>query len=499
MSISRILYIIVILTILIEHATAQSIFTESGYTSLTIRLSGKFPKKFPLGNPGINNVLSKKPAEVKQINDSTYLLSDYTFGPMTVFTSLNNQNLMTILLPNHADLLEIHYIDSTNYKIDYQGYFKEMFDKSNQLSELISKSYEYRSPTKSKEEAQAIFKTANSYRDARLDGMRRLTDEISQNVNVDMVNKYYTNSYTDFLKTIYLTDNYNNAIQNYYQALGLDSIIQPLVIPTRDLSYYEGIITPIHADTSSLTHTGYHMILSSIIKDSLLDLPSIVEEGPNAYHSKLKMQFGQIFKQDHNLFYDMAIAIAYMEQIRNGNLLSYKNQHELIQYFKNAHISNYILYQNDFYKLKFDKKVNGKYHLPFDPTKDLVMEDILIKYKGKVIVVDFWATWCGPCIAAFEEIKDLKVQYSAQNDVVFIYITDETSDFKLWNDYVQNLSGEHYYLYNNQSAALYNKYGIKYIPSYLIFNKKGELSNANVGGYMGNEKTKSWINKALTE
>src|SRR5690349_18474220 len=45
-------------------------------------------------------------------------------------------------------------------------------------------------------------------------------------------------------------------------------------------------------------------------------------------------------------------------------------------------------------------------------------------YKGKVLVLDFWATWCAPCIANFPHFNKLADAYQS-NDVVFAIISDE--------------------------------------------------------------------------
>jgi len=42
------------------------------------------------------------------------------------------------------------------------------------------------------------------------------------------------------------------------------------------------------------------------------------------------------------------------------------------------------------------------------------MDAIISQYKGKVVVVDFWATWCGPCMQAMKEIEPLTIQFSTQ-------------------------------------------------------------------------------------
>ncbi|MEI9957645.1 MAG: TlpA disulfide reductase family protein [Ferruginibacter sp.] len=40
--------------------------------------------------------------------------------------------------------------------------------------------------------------------------------------------------------------------------------------------------------------------------------------------------------------------------------------------------------------------------------------------KGKVVIVDFWATWCGPCIASMPAMKTAQEKYKQRDDVVFV-------------------------------------------------------------------------------
>jgi thiol-disulfide isomerase/thioredoxin len=136
--------------------------------------------------------------------------------------------------------------------------------------------------------------------------------------------------------------------------------------------------------------------------------------------------------------------------------------------------------------------------LIYDQSKESVLQDILGRYKGKVVVVDVWATWCGPCIEASGKIKSVKEKFS-EDDVVFVYLTDEGSDQHRWKELADFIGGEHYYLYRNQYKNINKQFSIETIPSYLIFGKDGQLVEKYLGGYMGNEKLTEWLNAVLAK
>lgn len=126
---------------------------------------------------------------------------------------------------------------------------------------------------------------------------------------------------------------------------------------------------------------------------------------------------------------------------------------------------------------------------------DKIVNTILEKYSGKVVLVDIWATWCGPCKAAHKSMLPLKDEMKNQ-DVVFLYLTGPTSPMNKWSEMIPEISGEHYYLTNDQYSSLFDKYESNGVPTYLIFDKKGNLSYKSIG-FPGNETMKSQLQKFL--
>ena len=106
-------------------------------------------------------------------------------------------------------------------------------------------------------------------------------------------------------------------------------------------------------------------------------------------------------------------------------------------------------------------------------------DDILIKYEGKVIYLDFWASWCGPCKKEMPYSHKLQETFLGK-DVVFVYMSSDKTASP-WVSAVDrlDLTGEHYRSSYSVKQDYATRFNVRYIPRYVLINKKGEVVDDN--------------------
>lgn len=125
------------------------------------------------------------------------------------------------------------------------------------------------------------------------------------------------------------------------------------------------------------------------------------------------------------------------------------------------------------------------------PTLDLRFKDqngkviTLNQLKGKVVFLNFWATWCPPCLAEMPSINKLYEQHKQNDDVVFILL-DADSDFEKANGYMK--ARKYTMPVYQMASSVPDQIFAGSLPTTVVFDKQGRLSFKHEGAANYNSK-----------
>lgn len=128
---------------------------------------------------------------------------------------------------------------------------------------------------------------------------------------------------------------------------------------------------------------------------------------------------------------------------------------------------------------------NIKSTLPGNPAPDFELTDIngevvsLSDFRGKVVYLDFWASWCPPCMYEVPYAKELKERFKDEEDLVFLYISiDENTDS--WRNTVKDreIKGVHLNV-SGRYHEVPKSYNVRWIPTYHIIDRNGIIFENN--------------------
>lgn len=294
---------------------------------------------------------------------------------------------------------------------------------------------------------------------------KKLISEPNYNYEVSMLN-------TNYLQTLF----------NYYKS-------------TSD-SFYKNLIIDF-IETYNILKNDFinYSVINKFIKTIALNDKSIKTGSGISYDFKKAIEFLPIFFKGNNLriFWEFCLFnmaeqrgnISELEKYFNLYKSKYSNT-EFIEHFKRKYIID----------LKTKNLNNGKVSLVDLKNNSLTLSDLIKKNKGKIIYVDFWASWCAPCIAMIPASKELTEDYKNKN-VVFIYISID-ENFEKWKktskeEKLSLLKGN-LLATNYPNTQFYIDISLETIPRYLLYDKNGNLVHQNAPRPEGNEIRKLFDN-----
>ncbi len=100
-------------------------------------------------------------------------------------------------------------------------------------------------------------------------------------------------------------------------------------------------------------------------------------------------------------------------------------------------------------------------------------KDQIENYRGKVLLIDFWATWCGPCVRSIPHLVDLKKKYDADKfEVLSISVDDEIQDVK---DFQEDTDMPWAHWFTGPKHEMVNQWNIAAFPTYILVDKEGVI------------------------
>jgi len=290
----------------------------------------------------------------------------------------------------------------------------------------------------------------------------------------------------------------------------------------RLLTDYEGFITAAHFNVNrnnpkptklklDKPSKSYYSFLKELMDDRLvfaLNYPVIIDEIPSwevfastaGSNKSVKQRFAA-FKsiaapalgKSEGLLLDLILAQMYSEQLGELKFFTDAEKAEIKTAFsRHPEYADALFAANDKF-LQLVASGKGLINDVPDVPDAKLFDAILSKYKGKSVLIDFWATWCAPCMLAMETIKPLKEELK-DRDVVFVYLTGPSSPTGTWYQKIPDIHGEHYRVNDSQWNTFSRQFEIEGIPTYLVYDKNGKQLEKFVG-FPGNEAIKELLTK----
>jgi peroxiredoxin/Tfp pilus assembly protein PilF len=112
----------------------------------------------------------------------------------------------------------------------------------------------------------------------------------------------------------------------------------------------------------------------------------------------------------------------------------------------------------------------------------IALEDL----RGKVVVLDFWGTWCPPCVESVPELRSLHKRYSKEPSFMLIGISSD-SDEEAWREFTAR-NKMVWPQYRDRDRRIQNAFGVRAFPTYIVIDHEGIVRYQSIGT--------SWVRSA---
>jgi thiol-disulfide isomerase/thioredoxin len=191
--------------------------------------------------------------------------------------------------------------------------------------------------------------------------------------------------------------------------------------------------------------------------------------------------------------YDTLASINNMGNLVKAQILT-QTMEQIVQTNSASEVQSYLKkFEQDVLDSTRINEIKQKYGLNSKITDTLYLKNVysqvnnlktvLLQKRGKLIYVDFWATWCAPCVASLPASAELRSAYAGK-DIEFLYISkDENYDRWLKGIEKHGINNANSFIIDNlHTSKFLDDLKIDFIPRYLLYDRNGNLVHRNAPG-----------------
>ncbi len=106
----------------------------------------------------------------------------------------------------------------------------------------------------------------------------------------------------------------------------------------------------------------------------------------------------------------------------------------------------------------------------------------LTEFKGKIVILDFWATWCPPCVKEIPNLKKIYSKYKGDDfEIISIALERKPKEHAL--KFVSDKKMDWIHIIDkDKGREIATEYKIRYIPTMYVINKKGDIIDSGIRG-----------------
>lgn len=252
--------------------------------------------------------------------------------------------------------------------------------------------------------------------------------------------------------------------------------------------YVEGIKDNEMLDSFFSVRRHYYLTLEAPLKKRLTELETI--EGKELEKDSLNTELKRLKTENENLVKKivleyMGTSLAIYQTMGDWNNSDYDFIDQVVEKFKKLKPNSFItpIIEQKAQLLKNTSLVKKKaieFSLPNHAAQEISLTSFL---KKEIILLDFWASWCGPCLKEMPSLKRIYEKYKTKGFTVIGISTD--TDGNAWKNAIskQQLPWTNLIDKKELKSNVSKKYGIYYLPTNFLIDKDGTIIKKNISHY----------------